>query len=70
MQQRLKKENVFLFISIYTHIYLHIKQTNLMEFAHPKEKAHSHLDENITLYSNKNVTLKCILKVLLVKPIL
>lgn len=41
-----------------------------MEFAHPKEKAHSHLDENITLYSNKNVTLKCILKLLLVKPIL
>ena len=28
-----------------------------MEFAHPKEKAHSHLDENITLHSNKNVTL-------------
>ena len=49
---------------------IHIKQTNLMEFAHPKEKAHSHLDENITLYSNKNVTLKCILKLLLVKPIL
>lgn len=41
-----------------------------MEFAHPKEKAHSHLDKNITLHSDKNVTLKYILKVLLVKPIL
>lgn len=49
---------------------MHIKQTNLLEFAHPKEKSHSNIVENITLHSNKNVTLKCTLKVLLVKPIL
>lgn len=49
-------KKVYIFSYPYTHKYMHIQQANLMEFAHLKEKTHSHIVENIILHSNKNVT--------------
>lgn len=50
-----EKRSIYFCLYPFIHTYMYVKQTNLIEFAHPKEKMPSHIDENITLHSNKNL---------------